>query len=117
MAMFQIVSLASGKSFSVGSVIEAQGNHSIDPNSSVWAILQDVYGHYYLENPPVALKPDGSWHTTNIHLGHDIVKIIFVRTMSSGNSHLLSKVKNQEWGAFDAFPAETKILGSVNVRV
>jgi len=52
MAMFQIVSPASGKSFSVGSVIEAHGNHFIDPNSPVWAILQDVYGHYYLQNPP-----------------------------------------------------------------
>jgi hypothetical protein len=69
MSSFQITSPTTGKSFSAGSVIEANGKHSLDITSFVWVALRDTYGHYYLQNPLVVLDPDGSWHAKNLHLG------------------------------------------------
>ena len=117
MTTFQIHFPASGTSFPTGRVIEAKGSHSLDLTSQVWAILRDVYGHYYLQNPPVTLHSHGTWDANNIHLGHDIVEIIFVRVTAKGNDEFSRKVKHQEWGAFDEFPAGTETLGSVNIRV
>jgi hypothetical protein len=116
MSTFQINSPVQGKSFSVGSVIEANGGHSLSPNSLVWAILRDIYGHYYLQNPPVMLNADGNWLAKNIHLGHDIIEIMFGQVTAKGNDEFLRKVRNQEWEAFDAFPAGAETLGSVSIQ-
>jgi len=117
MSSFQIISPIIGKSFSAGSVIEANGKYSLDSNSFVWIVLHDTYRHYYLQNPPVTLNSDGSWSAKNLHLGHDIIEIIFVQVNQSGHEGFLRKVKNQDWGAFDILPAGTEKLGSVRVDV
>lgn len=117
MSSFQITSPTSGQSFSAGSVIEANGRHSLNAASFVWAVLWDAYGHYYLQNPPVILNSDGSWHAKNLHLGHDIIEIIFVKVNQSDNDDFLKKVKNQVWGAFDVLPARAEKLGSVQVDI
>ncbi len=117
MITFQIQSPAPETDFPTGSVIEANGSHSLDVNSHVWAILRDIYGHYYLQNPPVTLHSHGNWNAKNIHLGHDIVEILFVNVTAKGNDDFLRKVKHQEWGAFDEFPVGTESLGSVSIRV
>ena len=117
MNSFSILSPENGKSFRVGNVIEANGRHSLDPNSNVWAILRDSYGNYYLQNPPVSIDIDGSWLSTNLHLGRDIQEIIFVQVTNQGNDVFLRKVKNREWGAFSSFPPGTKQLGRVRTSV
>lgn len=117
MAAFQIQSPEAGAAFAAGSIIEAHGSHTLEVNSSVWAILSDTYGHYYLQNPPVTLSSRGTWHVNNIHLGHDIVEILFVKVNTPGHNDFLRKVKRQEWGAFDQLPAETEIIGRVSIRV
>jgi hypothetical protein len=117
MVIFQIHAPAFGTSFPTGSVIEANGSHSLDLNWHVWTILRDIYGHYYLQNPPVTLHSQGTWNANNIHLGHDIVEIMFVKVTAKGNDDFSRKVKHQEWGAFDEFPAGTETLGTVNIRV
>ena len=117
MSSFSITFPAFGKTYSAGSIIEANGKHALDQDSHAWAILQDTYGHYYLQNPPIALSSDGSWRAINLHLGHDIIEIIFVRVTKNGHNHFLEKVKNKDWGAFDNLPAGTEILGSVRVAV
>jgi len=117
MNSFQVTSPVVGKSYSAGSVIEANGRHALDHHSNAWAILRDKYGHYYLQNPPIALSSDGSWRATNLHLGHDILEIIFIKVTTNGNDHFLGKVKNNDWGAFDNLPAGTETLGSVRVDV
>ena len=116
MNSFQITSPTNGKSFSAGSVIDANGKHSLDINSFVWAVLRDTYGHYYLQNPPVVINSDGSWRSTNLHLGHDILEIIFIKVTTNGDDHFLVKVKNNDWGAFDELPTGTEKLGSVSVN-
>ena len=83
----------------------------------MWAILLDTYGHYYLQNPPIVLNPDGSWHAKNLHLGHDIVEIVFVKVNRNGNEDFLRKVKDQDWGAFDTLPTGTEILTNIRVDV
>ncbi len=117
MSSFSIIFPVAGKAYSAGSVIEAHGRHTLDQNSNAWGILRDTYGHYYLQNPPIALSSDGSWRATNLHLGHDILEIIFVKVSANGNDQFLGKVKNNDWGAFDNLPAGTEILGSVSVHV
>ncbi len=117
MRSFQITSPANGKTFSVGSVVEANGDHTLDTASFVWAILRDIFDHYYLQNPPVLLNPNGNWQAKNLHLGHDILEILFVKVTSDGNSLFLRKVKNNDWGAFDVLPVGTEVLGRVGVNI
>src|SRR5262245_21628653 len=117
MQSFQINSPTNGKPFAAASDIEATGLHSLELNSFVWAVLRDIFGHYYLQNPPILLHSDGSWQAKNLHLGHDIVEIIFVQVTAKGNDEFLRKVRNQEWEAFDKFPDGTEMLGSVSVKV
>lgn len=117
MSSFQIISPTIGESFSAGSVVEANGKPSLDIYSFVWAVLHDTYGHYYLQNPPVTLNPDGSWQAKNLHWGYDIDEIIFVQVTQSGHEDFLQKVKDHVWGAFDILPAKTEKLGSVRVDV
>jgi len=117
MKSFQIISPPNGKSFSIGSVVEASGQHSLELNTSLWAVLRDIYGHYYLQNPPVRLNTDGSWRAQNIHLGHDIIEIIFVSVTKSGHDLFLRKVKDNDWGAFDELPGGTEKLEGVRIDV
>lgn len=117
MRSFEITSPISGKVFPIGSVIEANGSHTLDAASFVWSILRDIFGHFYLQNPPVVLSSNGGWQAKNLHLGHDILEIIFVKVDSKGNENFLKKVKNNEWEAFDALPAGTEVLGRVGVNV
>jgi hypothetical protein len=117
MSSFQITFPAIGETFSTGSVIEANGKHSLDAHSFVWTVLHDTYGHYYLQNPPATLNSDGSWYAKNIHLGHDIDEIVFVQVTQNGHKDFLQKVKNHDWSAFDELPAGTANLGSVRVDV
>ena len=116
MSSFQILSPAHGTTFSDGNVIGANGTHTLHVTDTVWAVLSDIFGHYYLQNPPVKLGADGNWRATNIHLGHDIVEIVFVKVTASGNAQFLEKVQNNDWGAFDTFPAGTEKLASVSIR-
>ncbi|MBK9924920.1 MAG: hypothetical protein IPP66_06455 [Anaerolineales bacterium] len=117
MSSFQITFPSPGESFSIDSVIEANGNHSLEIDSFIWAVLRDTYGHYYLQNPPVSMKPDGNWHAKNIHLGEEIIEITFVKATTTGNEHFLRKVENHDWGGFDEFPLGTEQIGSVSINV
>jgi hypothetical protein len=117
MKEFEILSPIEREMFPAGSIIESTGTHSLDLTIPVWVVLQDIFGHYYLQNPPVALDVDGKWHARNIHLGHDITTIVFVRVTTSGNEVFLKKVKYNDWGAFDEFPPGTEEIGSVIIRM
>jgi hypothetical protein len=117
MKEFSVITPKSGKAFKAGRVIEAEGTHAFSAGSTVWAVLRDVYGNYYLQNPTLDIKADGSWQAINIHLGTEIVEILFVKVNESGNTHFENKVMHKEWGAFGSFPAESVQVGRVQVRV
>jgi len=81
----------------------------------VWVILQDTYGNYYLQNPPVSLLPDGRWIATNVLPGHGIVLFHFVRVGSGGHANFLQMVARRAWGAFKSLPGDSEILNSVQI--
>lgn len=117
MKAFSISYPKNGKRFRVGAVTEAIGTHTLNPDSHVWAILNDTYCNNYLQNPPLMIDADGAWRATNIHLGEDIIRILFVMVTHEGHQFFLGKAENNEWGAFSGFPAGSKELGSVRIKV
>ncbi|MEI6152320.1 MAG: hypothetical protein WCQ10_07320 [Chitinophagia bacterium] len=83
----------------------------------VWVVLQDTYGNYYLQNPPVVFFNDGRWHSVNIVPGADIASISFIEVDQSGNQLLRVMVKQNNWNGFKILPQNSKNLATVRINV
>jgi len=95
---FKIISPSKNAKFNVDQRIVMEGTHNISSSSLVWIFLKDIFGGYYLQNPPVELLNDGTWEATNIKIGKEIRYIIAVKVNSKGNVAIKSWVKNNRWG-------------------
>lgn len=114
-SVFSIESPKHKETFPVGITIEAYGKHSLPHGSFAWALLRDVYGNYYLQNPRVEFETSNIWRATNIHLGREIIEIIFVKVTATGNEFFKKKVEDKDWDTFDSLPLGTTILERVRV--
>lgn len=98
-------------------VIEVSGTHSMPLSAFVWILLGDSYGNFYLQNPPVILRRDGTWSATNIRPGQGITAIHAVYVNSKGNEIFRKMIRNNEWGGFTTLPSSTRILDTMNIVV
>jgi class 3 adenylate cyclase len=81
----------------------------------VWVVLEDSYGNYYLQNPPVKFSNDGRWEARNVVPGLGIEVVDFVRVSDAGNGQFTQMVARHCWGAFLELPDESKMLASVRI--
>ena len=81
----------------------------------VWVVLQDSYGHFYIQNPRVTFFPDGRWTAMNILPGMGIEIVHFVQVNGRGHIHFQEMVANREFGAFDALPPGSTFLCSIRI--
>ena len=81
--------------------IEVEGHHNLPLDTHVWIFLEDIYGNYYLQNPPVRLSADKSWCASNIRPGREIRYIIVLRVGDRGHRIIQRWVKDQRWSAID----------------
>jgi len=113
----QFTSPTSGQVLSQGVSIDCKGTYSGQYPPYVWVVLLDTRGQFYLQNPPVAFNPDGSWDASNVIPGSGIVKIDVVAVDSAGNTTFEQMVNNGEFGAFARLPAGYTILARVSIQV
>lgn len=81
--------------------ITVSGEHTLDPTAHIWIFLKDIYGWYYLQNPPAELFPNGKWEATNVRLGKEMRYIVAVSVGSQGHERISLWVKAKRWGAID----------------
>jgi hypothetical protein len=100
------VAINSGDSFSYrfGTPLSARGTTSLPDNETVWVIVSDQTGRFYLQHPPVTIR-SGGWVATQIFPLEGIKRIIFARVDAVGNQFFLRKVEHDEWGKFNTMPA------------
>jgi hypothetical protein len=97
------------------SIIEVSGTHSIPLTAHIWILLSDSYGHFYLQNPPVMLRRDGTWIATNIRPGQGITAINAIYIDAEDNEIFKGKVSNNQWSGFTNLPSSARILDTINI--
>lgn len=76
----------------------AKGSHALDKDAHVWIFLRDIFGGYYLQNPPVEILEKGKWEASNIRVGAGINSLIAVQVDSTGHERILQWVSVNRWG-------------------
>ena len=117
---FEFKKPKSGESIPANSWIECEGSYSLPTGIDftdlhIWIALKDDFGNYYLQSPPVELKPNGSWRAKNIRPGHGITQIVAVQVTQEGHKIFLGKVKTNELGAFLELPERSAMLAMVDI--
>jgi hypothetical protein len=95
--------------------IKIEGKHTAKDEVSVWVILEDSYGNFYLQHPQVIFQPNGHWRAINIRPGKGIGIIHFVRVDAQGHISFKQKVEAKEWDAFYELPQNSVILQSIRI--
>jgi hypothetical protein len=98
-------------------IIKVSGTHTMPLQSHVWILLGDSFGNYYLQNPPVILRRNGTWKATNIRPGMGITSINAVYVDTIGNKTFEEKVRNNNWAGFAQLPESARILNTINFIV
>ena len=81
----------------------------------MWILAGDEYGNYYIQNPPVSLKSDGTWETS-IQPGTGITKLFAIQVTEEGNVFFKRKVSNGDFAGFTDLPEGSIILYSINIQ-
>jgi hypothetical protein len=80
----------------------AHGTHRLELNTRAWLFLRDIYGGYYLQNPPVDLLANGQWVAGNLRIGTEIDALIAVQVDEEGRRRILDWVGANRWGRIGA---------------
>lgn len=98
----------------------AKGTHHLDKDAHVWMFLRDIFGGYYLQNPPVELLENGQWEEGNIRIGKGIKYLIAVQVDVTGHQSVLQWVNVNRWGKITAEEVKSlsgyKELARVSVK-
>lgn len=81
----------------------------------VWILAGDEFGNYYIQNPPVSLKTDGTWETS-IQPGRGITKLFAVQVTEEGNDLFKRKVLRDDFAGFTDLPEGSIIHYSINIQ-
>ncbi len=100
----------------IDSPLRTEGKYAVVGQVQIWVVLEDIYGQYYLQNPPVKYLPDGKWVARNVLPGERITAVHFVRVDTSANAYFKGMMKSRFWGAFDELPEGNEILQSVEIE-
>ena len=95
--------------------LKARGVTRLEDSANIWVVLQDEYGGYYLQNPPVQIK-NGEWSSYNIRPLHGIKRILWLRVDAEGHSLFLRKVDRGEWGKFKVLPSHSTEVSYIDLR-
>lgn len=102
-------------SYKFGIPLTVYGTTQIEPTVKVWVLLQDIYGGYYLQNPPVSIH-ERSWTATNIRPLKEIKYIRFIQVDEKGDEFFQRKVNREEWGKFSDLPLNSKEVGFIQLE-
>ena len=77
---------------------------------AVRVVLSHPKEGYFVQNPEVDLRGDGTWVADNVWPGHGIDRVGFVQVGTAGKRILDRKVELKEWGPFADLPANSRVL-------
>lgn len=109
------INLGESFSYKFDIPLSARGGTKLPDTESVWVVLKDESGGFYLQYPPVSIR-SLHWTATKISPGNGIKEIIFFRVDSEGAEFFRSKVAHNEWGRFDTMPSSASELAFVELR-
>lgn len=95
--------------------LEVDGTYGSPGSGLVWVILEDSFGHHYLQSPPVQFAGNGKWVARNVRPLRGIVAVDFVSVTSDGNTTFQNMVATQQFGAFSQFPDGSTVLQSIPI--
>ena len=92
-----------------------EGQYSSSETLHVWIVLQDSFGHYYLQSPEITFLPNNRWVAMNILPGMGIELVHFIRVGDRGHAQFRQMVTTRDFGAFDELPPDSTTLHSVRI--
>lgn len=99
-------------SYRFATPLSIRGVTGLLDSETVWVVVADEVGRFYLQYPPVIIR-SGNWVVTNIRPLEGIKRIVFVHVNAEGNQFFLRKVEHNEWGKFNTMPSGTTELAFV----
>ncbi len=117
---FDIVAPKGGDKLVPNQQITCSGTYTLSRGNDttsihVWILVGDVYGNYYLQNPPVSFEVDGTW-STSIQPGSGITKIFAVLVTEEGNDSFQRRVSSGDFSGFTTLPDGSLILDSIDIQ-
>lgn len=117
---FEFDTPKSGEFIQANTTIICEGLYSLASeidlaNIRIWIVLQDDFGNFYLQNPPVNLEQDGSWESLCVTPGRGNSNFLAVQVTKDGHESFIRKVKNADWSAFSELPKGSDILDKVDI--
>jgi transcriptional regulator with XRE-family HTH domain len=118
---FRVESLKNSQAIRNSDVpLRITGSYRKRPPGQVWVLLQDSFGHYHLQNPPVQFQPDGKWVSSNIRPELDIERVQFGVLGDQGHAQFVKMATmsdvNNDWPGFDELPHDWTTLVVVEIN-
>jgi hypothetical protein len=82
-------------------IVTVSGSHNRTLGDHIWIFLKDIFGGYYVQNPPVELLTDGTWVATNIRPGRSIRYILAIYVNPDGNRLIRGWVRMNRWSRIE----------------
>jgi tetratricopeptide (TPR) repeat protein len=97
--------------------IYVEGITTLNSTNNIWTVLQDTYGDYYLQNPPVAIhESTHHWEASNIRPLKDIKYIYFYLVNTTIDLNFKQRVLDDNWRAFKELPPGLRDIGYIELR-
>lgn len=112
---FHVDSLKDLDTVSSSAPVVIQGHYKGKP-PPMRVLLQDSYGNYYVQNPPVNFAPDGRWYATNICVGEGILFVIFLELDEAAATEFRNMVWGRQFGGFSRLPEGSRILKMIQIN-
>jgi hypothetical protein len=95
--------------------LHARGHTQRPVAAHLWAFMQGTGGEVYMQAP--ALMRDGdAWIATNLRVGWQVTKILFVELDDAAHASLQAKAAREDWAPLAALPTGARVLGTVVLR-
>jgi hypothetical protein len=95
----------------------ASGTYYSEKALDVWVILDDVYGNFYIQAPPINFLPRNRWEARNINPAPGIEHIHFIYVDKQGDTQFSTMVQKRRWGGFKKLPPNSKILQTIRIKM
>jgi len=96
------------------------GTYSSQGSGQVWVVVEDLYGQYYLQTPPVRFADggiDGQWRASNVDTNVGTTRIDFVYVTPQGNDTYQHRMDAKDFCSFTQLPNGYKLLLTINIVV
>lgn len=95
--------------------LHARGHWRPEPGRQLWAFMQGHEGELYMQFPPVQVAGD-EWVATNLRVGRQVARLLFVDVDDATHARLLDKGTRQDWASLPRLPEGARVRGSIELE-